>query len=211
MSGVSKRIKRNVQYRPCEYCNVNFKPRSTYLRTGKGGRFCSMDCFNKFAHDRMMNHEIQNKKFWDLVDIKSEDECWVFKGIIHLQGYGMICLFGQKKSTKAHRWAYILSKGEVPIGLAVLHSCDNRPCCNPKHLSAGTQKENMRQMIERNRGVCPRGDKHPGSKITEEIARSILKEYNGTQTYAYFAGKYNISHSLSSRLIKGETWKHIER
>jgi len=35
--------------------------------------------------------------------------------------------------------------------MMILHSCDNRKCCNPNHLRAGTGKDNYRDALERNR------------------------------------------------------------
>lgn len=46
---------------------------------------------------------------------------------------------------RAHRVAYILTKGDIPDGLLILHSCGNRRCCNPAHLRQGTQSENVKQ------------------------------------------------------------------
>lgn len=39
-----------------------------------------------------------------------------------------------------------LAKGEV-----VRHSCDNSWCCNPHHMAVGTQLDNVRDMLERER------------------------------------------------------------
>ena len=74
--------------------------------------------------------------FWKFVDVKSENECWVWKGNRFSTGYGR-CSFG-----RAHRVAWELIHGVIPEGMFVLHSCDNKPCCNPKHLFLGTRKDN---------------------------------------------------------------------
>lgn len=64
-------------------------------------------------------------------------------------GYGQA--YNGKRSESAHRVMYRLTKGEIPKGMQVLHSCDNPPCVSPIHLSLGTAQENMRQSVERGR------------------------------------------------------------
>jgi hypothetical protein len=39
--------------------------------------------------------------------------------------------------------------------LYVLHHCDNPPCCNPLHLYAGTQRQNIHDAIARGRFSPP--------------------------------------------------------
>ncbi len=46
---------------------------------------------------------------------------------------------------------YIKMKAEVPKGVVFRHSCDNRLCANPNHLSLGSPLDNVRDMISRNR------------------------------------------------------------
>lgn len=46
----------------------------------------------------------------------------------------------------SHRFAYEISRGPIPEGMVVMHSCDNGLCCNPLHLSLGTQSENIKDM-----------------------------------------------------------------
>lgn len=62
-------------------------------------------------------------------------------------GYGKLTLHG--KQIGAHVASYILHKGEIPKGLEIMHTCANKLCVNPKHLIAGTHKENMEEMNQR--------------------------------------------------------------
>jgi hypothetical protein len=89
---------------------------------------------------------------WNLLSlIDSEgglNSCWPFLGHTNLNGYGQIRR-GKRKSVKAHRWAYEHFYNTELSDLFVLHSCDNKKCCNPLHLKLGTHKENMAEVKER--------------------------------------------------------------
>lgn len=88
--------------------------------------------------------------FWNLVTVLGPDDCWEWQGHRNAKtGYGAISWQGAK--TYTHRLALQLSRG-IPASRFVLHHCDNPPCCNPYHLYAGTQADNVRDRETRGRG-----------------------------------------------------------
>lgn len=83
-----------------------------------------------------------------LKKVKKTDSCWIWTGG-KSNGYGVTCING--KTTRTHRVSYIYFKGEIPNGFLVMHSCDNRLCVNPEHLSLGTIQENIKDRDNKNR------------------------------------------------------------
>lgn len=83
-----------------------------------------------------------------------DSECWPWIGSRNDAGYGQIGVRGADGlmvHRKAHRVAYALEHGSFANELCVLHRCDNPRCVNPTHLSLGTQKDNIRDMIAKGR------------------------------------------------------------
>ena len=81
--------------------------------------------------------------------LKQEGECLVYTGAKVPKGYGKISING--KSWYVSRYSYSKYVGEIPEGMFILHSCDNRPCVLPSHLRVGTASDNMKDMGERNK------------------------------------------------------------
>lgn len=85
--------------------------------------------------------------------IISESGCWELQGFRRHSraweggsGYGEMAYRG--KTWRAHRLAYHLTKGQIPAGHVVRHTCNNQCCCNPEHVVSGTQKENIADCIK---------------------------------------------------------------
>lgn len=66
--------------------------------------------------------------------------CWIWTGALS-HGYGRMTI--ATKSVAAHRFAYILLVGPIPVGTEPDHLCVNPPCVNPRHLEPVTHQENM--------------------------------------------------------------------
>lgn len=106
-------------------------------------------------------------KFWDHVDCQGEDECWCWTASRLPSGYGRVRF--EKKSTYAHRVAWILTHGPIPEGMVVCHHCDNPPCCNPKHLFVGTQADNVHDRDRKGRGI--------GGRIYCELKKPEVRDF----------------------------------
>lgn len=90
-------------------------------------------------------------RFWSKINVKGANDCWPWKSSTRGSlGYGQFRI--GDKICDAHRVALELMKGPLKKGKYILHNCDNPRCCNPRHLSAGTQQGNMEDMTEKGRG-----------------------------------------------------------
>jgi hypothetical protein len=137
-----------------------------------------------------------NKNFWAKVDKKGENECWNYLGYLNKFGYGITSYKGE--SFKAHRLAYILKNGNIPNGLVIMHKCDNRRCCNPSHLLAGTQVDNIMDMIKKGRNAHPT---HP-SKLSPKTMESIRSNFKGKYGEKfYLSKKYNVSPTTITKIL----------
>ncbi len=83
-------------------------------------------------------------------------------------GYGMcnVKRFG-KRISRTSVLAWVDHYGRLPApGMQINHCCDNPPCENVEHLYEGTQRDNVRDMIQRgrhamsNRTHCPQGHEY---------------------------------------------------
>ena len=103
----------------------------------------------------MSRERTVQERFWNKVN--KSDGCWEWSAGRLDSGYGRFRLDG--RMLVASRVAYSLTFGAIPDGLSVLHSCDNPPCVNPKHLRTGTRSENMQEMVARGRNSTRESDK----------------------------------------------------
>ena len=118
-----------------------------------------------------------------------DNGCWQFNGCTMPNGYGKVTV--NKKTWLAHRYSFYKSNGEIPKNMHVCHKCDNRLCINPEHLFLGTRKDNMQDMINKNRqnfsglrtngwnekanAKKPKGQNHYMCKHSDELISKIRK------------------------------------
>lgn len=88
--------------------------------------------------------------------------------------YGQISVRG--RLMKAHRFAWQLSYGDIPVRMQVLHHCDNPLCVLPAHLFLGTQADNMRDMSAKGRNAMQR---HPEKSSLHRVRVELRGEKHG--------------------------------
>jgi len=151
-----------------------------------------------------MHHTLKDEeRFWSKVDRRNKDECWNWLAGVGAKGYGVFFL--NQKSLSAHRFSYKLKTGVEPEGLLVCHTCDNPVCVNPNHLFAGTNTDNMRDKVKKNRCNAPRGERHGNHKLTADKVVQIRK-LAGLNTLENIAKQFNISFQHVSDIINKRKW-----
>lgn len=123
------------------------------IRGQKTCRECRIERAAKYNRAKGHREIVEpDKRFWMYVDISAGPEsCWPWTKSRRDFGYGRMAFAGTVES--ANRIAWRLTNGDIPNGLLVLHSCDNPPCCNPKHLFLGTHEDNFADMVSKGRGA----------------------------------------------------------
>ena len=143
--------------------------------------------------------------------IRSEDPeaCWDWIGATDRQGYGVLHAQANFERRRSIRTINIVSYekyiGAIPIGLFVLHKCDNPRCSNPRHLFLGTQQQNMADMVRKGRSA--RHERHSQAKITMAEAREIRRLSTECRSYRSIGRMFDISHGTVKAIVQNKTWK----
>lgn len=138
-------------------------------------------------------------RFWALVDKSGgDDACWPWTGYSE-GGYGQFFYEGSMRV--APRLALSFWSGEQPSPeLDTCHSCNNPPCCNPRHLRFDTRKSNVADAIAAGtfRGRPP--------KVTAEDVRVIRERVAAGAVRRDLAAQYGVTPSAITSIITGRTW-----
>lgn len=149
--------------------------------------------------------QVLQERFWGLVDRQADTECWEWTGGRIPAGYGRFYFNG--KDWGAHRFAYLLAYGAVSEDMYVCHHCDNKLCCNPRHLFLGTPLVNSQDMC--NKGRAATGNQNGNTKLTCEGVRCIRKLSRNGTSQREIAREFGISRRTVHLIIRRKTWRHV--
>ena len=129
-------------------------------------------------------------------------------------GYTRIFING--KHQRLFRYIYEQKYGKIPKGMVIRHKCDNSNCCNIEHLEIGTQKDNVRDLIERQPEKFQKfinasreksiGTNNFSNKLTEIQVKEIYKSELG---YRKLSKIYKVSKTNISFIKHKKTWKWL--
>lgn len=159
-----------IKKRKPVYSDIHCTCGKLFTPLTSGNKKCSWECRFKAIYE----------------SAESVDGCTIWPKSPGSHGYGQFTADGV--NTTSHTTSYRYHKGTIPSGMVVMHSCDNRMCINPEHLSLGTQSENLKDMWRKGRqrpaSAVVRGDDHPNSRFTDEKKKHILETYSHLSTRA---------------------------
>jgi hypothetical protein len=151
-----------------------------------------------------MKKDFTKQDFYDLLEPNGDCLEWTMGRMSN--GYGFTLI--NKKLTKTHRLALILEGVDVTDKM-VLHSCDNKVCCNPAHLRVGTHQENMDDMKKRNRQNSIRGSKCHSASTDEETVKEIRRLYDNGTSQAQIRKDFGLGANAVFKIVHRKTWTHI--
>ncbi|BBA98359.1 hypothetical protein RVR_4512 [Actinacidiphila reveromycinica] len=180
-------------------------------RPNKARGFCNLH-YHRFAAtgDPLATRKTPNGGFLALLKQAARaatDECIVASTF---SGRPVAKLNG--KSMNASRAVWILANGD-PGRLHVLHTCHNDRCISIKHLYTGDHDRNMRDMSEAGRWgtrALPVGADHGRAVLIEANVLDIRRRAADGESAAALAREFKVHRRTVEKVIKGETWKHLD-
>lgn len=134
-----------------------------------------------------------------------DNGCWQWTAGKTALGYATISV--RRYPYRASRVSWIMAKGDIPAGMDVLHSCDNRACVNPAHLFLGTPKDNSDDCHSKRRHRF--GIAHPNSKLDDAAVVAIFRLAKSGFTQIEIAARMGVDRANISYVTRRKTWAHV--
>ncbi|MBA3843622.1 MAG: HNH endonuclease [Actinobacteria bacterium] len=125
--------------------------------------------------------------------------CWMWLRSIGSHGYGNAKVPGAN-GTVAHRVSYRAFKGPIPKGMLVQHSCDQKWCVNPDHLSLGTDATNAVDKQIKGRAA---------KKLRPADVHQIRELLDTGMPMLRIARRFGVDPALIPRIRDGHVWRHL--
>lgn len=132
------------------------------------------------------------------------EACWPWTGSQNGNGYGKFAVTVSLRDVRfflSHRFTCAQHHGPPPFpGAEARHSCHNRVCCNPLHLSWGTTSDNRLDSL--------RDGRLPRVKLNERIV-AALRGAPHRPSLKQLGRLLGIGRSAACAALNGTTWRHV--
>jgi hypothetical protein len=196
---------------------TDFESAKTHEKAGKSAIFGhqedSQPLVNSRARDTVsqLRARFPTPPDWKARTVENWSGCWIWIGATRGVGYGAVKIGGRKGNQviDAHRAAWMIVHGEIPVGSLVCHQCDVRKCCNPAHLFLGTKADNARDMTAKGRNFVRPGEASNLAKLTESEVVQIRELYKGGESQRAIGRLFGVSGRNVGAIVHRETWTHV--
>lgn len=155
--------------------------------------------------------ESDRARFWAKVDKNGPTPphcpdlgpCWLWTASPASKRYGKFTV--NRRTISAHRFAWLLTVGEIDSGLECCHHCDNMRCVRPAHLFLGTTKDNAQDKVRKGRLRLIYGEQHRNTKLTDEQVREIYRRVWDGEMQRDLAAEFGICRSKVSAIKARKT------
>lgn len=146
----------------------------------------------------------------DGIQVKEENGCLIPINYKITQGRYISCK--REGFCKLHRYVYYFnnpngmsSKEWIKYnqGKVIMHSCDNTSCVNPKHLSLGTQIDNIKDRVKKGRSAYY--ESNGNNKLTMKDVE-FIRYYHGKRTVRELSEFFNVDKTTIQRIQHNKNW-----
>ena len=178
----------------CQICGIE------KISTVANQIFCSPKC----ANSRTV---LTPEDIWNRIDRSGgEDACWPWLGAMDKDGYGKVRW--NREDKRVHRLVYEFTTGDSLGIFKALHTCDNPPCCNPKHIFKGTTQINNEDKRLKKRHTY--GEAVNTATLTPQEVLRLRKAKADGENVSALCRILGISKSAGHYAASGKSWKYLE-
>jgi hypothetical protein len=113
-------------------------------------------------------------RFMKQVGPVEDSGCRLWRGARSVRGYGRFTIGDREFG--AHRVSWVIENGRpVPPGDVVCHTCDTPACVEPRHLWAGSQRDNV--LDARDKGRLRRRARASSWRRRSEVRTVLMEDY----------------------------------
>lgn len=169
------------------------------------------------AQNVIARHKAEKRFFAKVKVCPNGSACWEWQGHVASNGYGRF--WDGDRVIQAH---WFLMPTRPSKGQEACHSCDNKLCVNPDHLSVGTRIDNMKDMVSKKRHNTRPGclamlkvrrikageDNHQA--VLSDADAALIKSIKPARGRGVAVAKhFGVSASVVSGIWKGKRWARL--